>query len=131
MRCELASNSRNSHQIASLLHHRLGGPPAPIGGPETLSIRYVEIEGLDAAVEALGAEIDRLMEDDDRSPDRILVATVTRSVRNPLRDEFGFVAWEAGDDLTTICETVHRVKGLEFDHVILVVTTDDALLYIG
>ena len=133
-RCELASNCRNTYQIASLLHHQLGGPPAPVGGPETLSIRFVEIDGVDAAVEAVGDEIDRLMEDDDRSPDRILVATVTRSVRDRLRDEFGFVPWEAGDDRSTICETVHRVKGLEFDHVILVVTTDDvddALLYIG
>ena len=36
--------------------------------------------------------------------------------------------------MAIVCETVHRVKGLEYDHVILVVHDDDVkneLLYVG
>ena len=99
------------YEIASLLHHQLGGPPAPVGGPETLSIRFIEIDGVDAVVEAVGDEIDRLIEDDDRSPDRVLVqrsrdqsATGCGTSSDSSRG--------AGDDRSTICEKmVHRVAG--------------------
>ena len=90
-------------------------------------------ESMDAVVELVGEEIDRL-DDADRRPDRILVATFHRAERDRLRDELGFVAWEAGNPQAIVCETVHRVKGLEFDHVILA-TADpnppDSLLAVG
>ena len=38
---------------------------------------------------------------------------------------YGFVAWEDLDPKAILCENVHRVKGLEFDHVILVVHDHD------
>jgi DNA helicase IV len=45
------------------------------------------------------------------------------------------VPWEGGQSTTVICENVHRVKGLEFDYVILAAsaadTVSDALLYVG
>ena len=41
--------------------------------------------------------------------------------------------WEAYDEQAFVCETVHRVKGLEFDFVVLVADEDvsDLLLYVG
>ena len=134
VRCELVNNCRNTHQIASLLHQFLGGPPAPVGGPEAISVRWMPAEDLTSATEAVGEEIDRVLDDDDREPERVLVLTVKRTVRDHLRAQLGFVPWEESDDRSIACETVHRAKGLEFDHVILVLPNEDvsdALLYIG
>ena len=45
------------------------------------------------------------------------------------------VRWREADDpeVVIVCETVHRVKGLEFDFVVLVADDDvsDLLLYVG
>jgi hypothetical protein len=134
VRCELVSNCRNTSQIASMLRQFLGGPPAPIGGPESISVRWIPADDLASATEGVGDEIDRVLDDEDRDPERILVATVKRSVRDHLRTALGFVSWEESDERSIACETVHRAKGLEFDHVILVITNEDvsdALLYIG
>ena len=134
VRCELVNNCRNTHQIASMLRQFLCGPPVPIGGPEAIGVRWMPADDLASATEAVGEEIDRVLDDDDRDPDRVLVLTVKRAVRDHLRAALGFVSWEESDERSIACETVHRAKGLEFDHVILVLPDDDvsdALLYIG
>jgi len=44
------------------------------------------------------------------------------------------VRWEDSDPMAILCENVNRVKGLEYDHVILVIHDDqvrDELLYVG
>ena len=46
-RCELANNCRNTFGIASLLRRRLGGAPAPVGGPESLAVGWVEANEID------------------------------------------------------------------------------------
>ena len=132
-RCELAANCRNTFQIASLLRQRFGGAIAPVGGPESEDVRWIEAGDLDAAVEAVGDALDQL-EDRDHAASTVLVATFTGSVRDRLRDEYAFVRWEDSDPMAILCENVHRVKGLEYDHVILVVHDDqvrDELLYVG
>ncbi len=132
-RCELAYNCRNTFDIAQLLRRHLAGAATPIAGPPAVELCGVAAESLDHVVELVGEEIDRL-DDADRRPDRVLVATFHRAERDRLRDELGFVEWEAGNPQAVVCETVHRVKGLEFDHVILA-TADpampDALLAVG
>jgi len=83
---------------------------------------------------AVGDEIDRVFEAEDRAPERILFATTRLGTRDRLRNEVGFVSWEEGDGRAIVCETVDRVKGSESDHVILVTTEDDvsdSLLCIG
>jgi hypothetical protein len=132
-RCELAANCRNTFDIASLLRRRFGGAVAPVGGPESEDVRWVQASDLDGAVDAVGDALDAL-EDRDHAASTMLVATFTRSVRDRLREVHSFVRWEDSDPMAILCETVHRVKGLEFDHVILVVHDDevrDELLYVG
>lgn len=132
-RCELAANCRNTFQIASLLRQRFGGAIAPVGGPESEDVRWIEAGDLDAIVDAVGDALDQL-EDRDHAASTVLVATFTGSVRDRLRDEYAFVRWEDSDPMAILCENVHRVKGLEYDHVILVVHDDqvrDELLYVG
>ncbi len=131
--CELTANCRNTFNIASLLRHRFNGAIAPVGGPESEDVRWIEAADADALVDAVGEALDHL-EDRDHAAPSLLVATFTRSVRDRLRAQYGFVRWEDREPMAIVCETVHRVKGLEYDHVILVVHDDDVkdeLLYVG
>jgi hypothetical protein len=133
VRCELTENCRNTFQIASLLHRRFNGAAAPVAGPESEDVRWITATGTEALVESVGTALDHL-EERDHAADRVLVATFTRSVRDRLREEYAFVPWEDGDPMAVLCETVHRVKGLEYDHVILAAHADDLrdeLLYVG
>lgn len=134
-RCELVSNCRNTSHIARMLQTKLGGPSVPVAGPESLGIGWFAADELDAAKQFVIEEVDRLVESEEHDPDRILVATMSRSVRDELRTAFGFGPWEAGDGRSIICETVHRMKGLEFDYVVLVALpgerATDELLYVG
>ena len=83
-------------------------------------------------VAAVGEEIDAIEAEGYETP-RVLVATTTRAVRDRLRAELGLGSWEDRDEHTIVCENVQRVKGLEFDVVVLVADADvsDLLLYVG
>ncbi len=134
-RCELTNNCRNTFDIASLLQRRFDAAIAPVGGPESEDVRWIEAADLDAMAEAVGEALDDL-EDRDHAADRILVATIRTSVKDRLRDEYGFAKWDNHDPMAIVCENVHRIKGLEYDHVILVVhdpdgPVSDELLYVG
>jgi len=134
-RCELVSNCRNTSHIARMLHLRLGGPSVPVAGPESLGVGWFAADDLEQAKAAVIDEIDRLVDREDHDPTRVLVATMSRAVRDELRDEFGFGSWESGDGQSIMCETVHRMKGQEFDYVVLVALpadrVTDELLYVG
>jgi len=134
-RCELVNNCRNTFEIASMIRRYLGGAPAPFGGPESVGIGWAEANDIDAVAELVGDEIDRVIDYEGHDPPKVLVATFSTSLRDRLREELAFVPWEGGQSTTVICENVHRVKGLEFDYVILAASTadtvTDALLYVG
>ena len=118
-----------------MLCRQLGGAPAPIGGPESVGVEWVEADETEAVVERVGDQIDRIVDDEGHEPPRVLVATISTQLRDRLREAYAFVPWEGGQSTAIICENVHRVKGLEFDYVILAATASDtvtdALLYVG
>jgi hypothetical protein len=133
--CELVNNCRNSHQIARLLRTLLGGAPAPEVGPETIGIDFDE-----ATTEDYVAKVKSIL---DRQPDDgsgLLAPVGTRAVlvpsirlRDQLRAELGLGSWDERDT-KIVCETERRMKGTEFDTVILVDPEDrmdDRALYIG
>lgn len=131
--CELVNNTRNSFQIARLLRQRLGGPPAPIGGPESDPIQFSEATDPELAAAMVRLAVERLLAD-GVPPAAILVVTMTSSMRDLLRERETFVSWEHRGEDRIICETARRVKGLEFDHVLLVAPDSgvaDTLLYVG
>lgn len=136
VRCELVSNCRNSQQIARLLRRRLHGAPSPAVGPESVDLRWVPVDpgDPDAVVHAVVGELGRLLDDEERSRDQVAVLTVASTVRDRLlRTGPDLVRWEHRAD-GVLVENVHRVKGLEFDTVVLVSDTDDVpedLLYVG
>ena len=133
-RCRLVNNCRNTFDIASMLCRQLGGAPAPVGGPESVGVEWVEADEAEAVVRSVGDQIDRI-EGEGHEPPRVLVATFSTQLRDRLRAAYAFVPWEGGASTAIICENVHRVKGLEFDYVILAASAadavTDALLYVG
>jgi len=138
-RCELVNNCRNTFGIARLLRQRLNGAAAPVGGPESAEIEWVEAHDYSSATEGAEWAINRLLER-GLSPKSIFVATVSQATRDALIERLGLVRWEdrhgSEDDEQPriVCETVRRAKGLEFDHVILVAPTehfDRRLVYVG
>ncbi len=134
--CELVTNCRNSQQIARLLRRRLDGAPSPMIGPEAVDLRLVPVEvgDADAAVTAVGSELNRLIDAEERPAHSIAVLSFSTTMRDRLRAAgLGIVRWE--DRATGVLgENVHRVKGLELDTVVLVgdrETEADDLLYVG
>jgi hypothetical protein len=131
--CELVNNTRNSFQIARLLRQRLGGPPAPIGGPESDPIRYSEASDYETAASLVRVGVDQLLTDGVPA-ESILVVTMTSAMRDVLREREVFVPWEQRGHGQIVCETARRVKGLEFDHVFLLApegSAPDTLMYVG
>jgi hypothetical protein len=133
-RCNITVNCRNSAQIASVLRRSFAGPPASVGGPESESVHWSEAADEVAAVAEVGEAIDVILDERDHAPESILVATASSQLRDQLINDYAFSRWEDRDHTTIVCENVHRMKGLEFDHLVLVVpdaATPDELLYVG
>jgi len=143
VRIDLLVNTRNSHDIARLLRFKLSGVASDGAMPQSEAMRYVRADDLDTVVAAVRSQIEELREVGVAESD-ILVATVSSTVRDRLRDDLGLVAWSRDAHTGVMCENVHRAKGTEFDQVVFVPyaetadesgTTpqlvDDRLLYVG
>jgi len=134
-RCRLVSNSRNAREIAALLRRKFDGAPAPGAAPEATGIRFVAIAADPAsAAAAVDDEIERLVGVEERNPAGLLVLTLSSQLRDHLLAQLGLVRWEQRDAGAIVCETVHRLKGLEADTVVLVADSPevaDHLLYVG
>ena len=132
--CELARNCRNAGAVARLIQRQFDGAPPAIGGPEANEPRWVEADD-DTLVDAVAGEYDRLVDGEGYAAQRVLFATLSSDVRDRLREAMAFVEFERSSDAAVMCENVHRVKGLEFDYVVLVVgphdVAKDDLLYVG
>lgn len=135
--CELVTNCRNSQQIARILRTKLDGAASPMSGPEAVDVRHVSVPvgNTDAVVTAVGSELNRLIDDEERDPTSVAVLSFRSVVRDALRDAAGLdlVRWEERAE-GVLGENVHRVKGLEHDTVILVSDRSeepDDLLYVG
>jgi hypothetical protein len=86
----------------------------------------------------VGRLLERLVSKELIDPANILVVTGSTSMRDQIigDDPGGFVCdrWEERFDGNIVCETIHRIKGLERDAVILVTSQADLpdnLLYVG
>ncbi|CAB4724788.1 unannotated protein [freshwater metagenome] len=133
--CELVNNCRNSHQIARLLRTLLGGAPSPEIGPETIGMSFDEVT-TESVVSVVKSILDRQPDDGSEllaplGSTAVIVPSV--KLRDTLRHELGLGSWDERDS-KIVCETERRLKGTEFDTVILVdpeFRMDDRALYIG
>ena len=133
--CELVNNCRNTHQIALMLRTLLGGAPSPQIGPESIGIAFEEVSPA-TATSVVGKILARQPDDgsDLLAPvGSIAVLVRTRQMREELRQTLGLGSWNERET-KIVCETFRRMKGTEFDTVILVdpeFRMDDRALYIG
>lgn len=133
--CELVNNCRNSQQIAALLRRLLDGAPAPQGGPESIGISYTAATAVDV-VEKVGEILSRQPDNGSNllAPvGSIAVLVPSVKLRDILRQELDLGSW---DERKTkiVCETERRMKGTEFDTVLIVdpeARMDDRALYVG
>jgi hypothetical protein len=131
--CELTSNTRNALEIARLLRNRFNGPPAPAALPSATHLRYDRIEGMDQLTASVRAELSELASAGFDSSD-VVVATLDHDARDHLRASEGFVPFDEAGPGDIVCETVRRLKGLEFAAVVLVAShwpIDDTLIHVG
>jgi thymidine kinase len=116
--CELVNNSRNSIQIAQILRRVLMGAPSPMAGPESIGIEF-----LDTAVHPIVDAVRDVLT--GKSPQGVTpvgttaVITGNQTLRDQLRRELGLGSWEERAE-KIVCESPRRLKGTEFDTVILV-----------
>ena len=136
VRAELIVNCRNTHQIADLLQ-RLGGAPAAPGAPEGAPVIFVTCQP-GHVVAKVGEMLEELVVESQIDPANILVVTGHTALRDRIREEspggFACAPWEDRHGGDIVCETIHRMKGLERDAVILATNDDDLgdhLLYVG
>ena len=136
VRAELLVNCRNTHQISNLLR-RLGGAPAAPGAPEGVPVIFVTCQP-GHVVAKVGEMLEELVVESQIDPANILVVTGHTALRDRIREEspggFACAPWEDRHDGDIVCETIHRMKGLERDAVILATNDEDLgdhLLYVG
>ena len=115
--CELVNNSRNSIQIAQILRRVLLGAPAPMLGPESLGVEFVDATG-ESVVEAVRSLVTIGTPNGLQMVGTAAVIASNQELRDRLRRELGFGTWEERGD-KIVCESVRRLKGTEFDTVIL------------
>jgi superfamily I DNA/RNA helicase len=103
--------------------------------PEVVGVRFQPVQpgDQDALVEHVREELRWLIDDEGRSAESIAVLTFRGAVRDRLHDELGLARWEERGDGRVVGENVHRVKGMEFDAVVLVADAEVShdLLYVG
>ena len=125
---ELVTNCRNTLQIARLLRSVLDGSAAPQTSPDSFGISFI------ATSEEKAAVVDSVQVALDGCPlGESVVITASRRWRNDIRDALGLGTFEDRHQRTP-CESVRRLKGTEFDTVVLVDPSgelDDQGLSIG
>lgn len=130
---ELGPNVRNSREIARLIRSKLNGPPAPYWLPPTTELSYVESISLPEVEENVLAATEKLRDHgfDDNAIAVVCLDSVTRShlLNNP-----AFANYENRTDGQLLCDNAHRLKGLEFEAVIVATVKDEVaenVLYVA
>ena len=119
----LTTNCRNTQSIAAVARKLGGGETfdrCPLGPP----VRFVAVKAIKELRKRLGNELLTLRREHGVAPSDIAVITT----RATLRDEIlsaplvaaPLVRWEQRDETSVVCETAHRLKGTEWQTVIVV-----------
>jgi len=124
--CELTNNCRNSLEIAQLLRRFLGGSASPQSIPLGQGIGFHLVDLLNA--ETL---LQELLHQEAFPPSTAVIVWPTW--KEQLRTNLGLGTWNDRRE-RVICESVRRLKGTEFDTVVLFDPNgemDDQALYVA
>jgi hypothetical protein len=89
-----------------------------------VAVTFVEANDLDSLADRVGEATDRITDEEGNEPPTVIVITFSSDVCDRLRQEIGYVSLEEGTDRSIICENVHRVADLSFDHLVVAATSD-------
>jgi hypothetical protein len=125
-------NCRNADIIARLLRRKLDGALPSPAAPPGWQCRFVSVADPEAMSATVGTLLNDLINESSRNPGSIGVVATSAALRNRLAIDHGLT--QDPDGKSTCVGTPHRLKGLEFDTVILAVpdpNPTDVALYIG
>jgi len=137
VRAELGVNCRNTRHIGRVLRRFGGGRPAR-GVPEGDPVVFLPCADADEVVAKVDGVVGAMLDRDGLDPGNLVVLTGHTRLRDLIRvprpDGAAFTSWaERGDD-GVVCETLHKLKGLERDVVVLATVDaglDDEELYVA
>lgn len=140
IRFPLAVNCRNTKAIAAVAV-RLGGGEPFSTSPEGPPVRFVRASGVREVRKRIGGELLTLLRERRLPPSSIAVITTRADLRDAIFDPpiaaARLVRWEERSEDAVVCETAHRLKGTEWEAVIVAnlepATTDwlREILYVG
>ena len=122
VRFPLTTNCRNSKSIAAVAQRLGGGPPFPTS-PDGPPVAYRKAGALKELRKRVSHEILTLRRDHGIAPSDLAVITTRATLRDDLLDPplnaGTLVRWEQRDESSVVCETAHRLKGTEWEAVIV------------
>jgi len=122
VRFPLATNCRNTQSIAKVAA-RVGGGETFRGSPIGPPVTFVPVGGRKEVVKRVNTELTTLIEQHRVLPSSIAVITTRADLRDHILqsppDALGLARWDDRDEETVVCETAHRLKGTEWEAVVL------------
>ena len=137
VRAELDVNCRNTRNIARLLR-RFGGARPARGVPEGDPIVHLACDDAAEVTAKVGYVVEAMLRRDGVDPENLIVLTGHTKLRDQIRADrpkgVAFTSWDDRSDGGVVCETLHKLKGLERDVVVLATVDanlDDEKFYVA
>jgi len=130
---ELGPNVRNSRAIAQMLRSKLNGPPAPHWLPATALLEFAETTPTSNIAKTVDASVLKLIEE-GFDPASIAVVCLGSAIRSELCSAGNYATYEERDSTKILCDNAHRLKGLEYDAVIVATNQwplNESVLYVA
>ncbi len=122
VRFPLTTNCRNTQSIAKVAA-RVGGGETFRGSPVGPPVRFVPVGGRKEVVKRVNSEVTTLIEQHGVLPSSIAVITTRADLRDHIleasSETLGLARWDDRDEETVVCETAHRLKGTEWEAVVV------------
>ncbi|MED5220108.1 MAG: AAA family ATPase [Actinomycetota bacterium] len=122
VRAELVVNCRNTRNIARQLR-RFGGARPARGVPKGDPIVRLACDDATEVTAKVGYEVEAMLRRDRVDPENLMVLTGHTKLRDRIRADrpegVAFTSWDDRSDGGVVCETLHKLKGLERDVVVL------------
>jgi hypothetical protein len=140
VRFPLGTNCRNTGAIAEVAA-RVGGGPTYSGCPAGPPVRFLPVGGVKEARKRVASEVEQLRTEHQVPASGIAVVTTSAELRDQVlaaaSDDLPLARWDDRDESAIVCETAHRLKGTEWQAVVLasLVPTEKEwlpeILYVG
>jgi hypothetical protein len=122
VRFPLSTNCRNTRSIARVAA-RLGGGDTFGGSPIGPPVIFVPVGGRKEVLKRVGSELTTLLRRHRVPPSSIAVITTRADLRDAIlassSETLKLARWDERDETAIVCETAHRLKGTEWQAVVV------------